>query len=107
VQIQSGREIASRIDVPHLASFDEVVIYRIGMRKIRSDPYTGAAMLYRYLYVLGVEARCALVLSFPHITVDMWKMAASSGRRKDIRLFRIAADGILFADGAYLSREEL
>lgn len=102
VQIGSGREIAGRIGAPRLADFDEVVIYNVGMRKIRSDPYTGMAMLYRYLYVLGVEAKRALVLRFPQITADMWRMAARSGRRKDIRLFGVAADGILFCDGTYL-----
>lgn len=107
VQIAHGREIANRIGVPQLADFAEVVIYNVGMQKIRSDPYTGMAMLYRYLYVLGVHARRALILDFPHITPAMWRTAASSGRRKDIRLFRIAADGIVFRDGAYLPRDQL
>jgi hypothetical protein len=107
VQIDSGREIAGRIGVPHLADFDEIVVYSVGMRKIRSDPYTGMAMLYRYLYVLGVEVKRALILSFPYITVDMWQAAAQVGHRKDIRLFRIAADGILFRGGTYLSGEAL
>jgi hypothetical protein len=107
VQIASGREIASSIGAPHLADFDQVVIYNVGMRKIRSDPYTGMAMLYRYLYVLGVDTKRALILHFPQITTDKWRSAALSGRRKDIRLFRIAADGILFRDGAYLSRDNL
>lgn len=107
VQIGSGPEIASRTGLSRLADLDEIVLYHIGMRKIRSDPYTGMAMLYRYLYVLGVEEKRALVLSFPQITPNMWQEAARSARRKDIRLFRIAADGILFGDGTYLSREEL
>lgn len=107
VQISLGREIAHRIGVPQLADLDEVVVYNIGMRKIRSDPYTGMAMLYRYLYVLGVDARRALILEFSHITPTMWRTAARSGQRKDIRLFRIAADGILFRDGEYLPRNQL
>jgi hypothetical protein len=107
VQIGSGQEIAIRIGARDLADFNEIVIYDVGMRKIRSDPYTGMAMLYRYLYVLGVDAKRALVLHFPHVTTDMWRKAAGAGRRKDIRLFRVAADGIVFRDGAYLSRDQL
>lgn len=107
VQIESGLEAAHRVGVSHLTDFNEVVIYSIGMTKIRSDPYTGAAMLYRYLYVLGARTKRALVLLFPYVTSGMWREAARSVRRKDIRLFRIAADGILFSDGIYLLREDL
>jgi hypothetical protein len=107
IQIVPGREIAGSISAPHLSDFVEVVIYNVGMRKIRSDPYTGMAMLYRYLYVRGVDVNRALVLKLPHITTEMWRTAARSGRRKDIRLFRIAADGVLFRDGAYLPRDGL
>ena len=78
------------------------MLYKVGAREIRSDPYAGAAMLYRYLYVLGVDARRALVLHLPRISAEMWRTAARSGRRKEVRLFRIAADGILFGDGSYL-----
>ena len=83
----------------------ELVTYRVGMNHIRSDPYTGMAMLYRYLYVLENPSR-ALVLWFPNITEIMWRQAAASGNRKDVRLFRIAADAILFAD-QLLSRDNL
>jgi hypothetical protein len=107
VQIELGLTVASRLAQSQLADFTEVVVYNVGMRKIRSDPYTGMAMLYRYLYVLGVNANRALVLDFPHVTVDMWRTAAISGKRKDVRLFRIAADGIVFSDGTYLSRDML
>lgn len=78
----------------------ETVFYRIGMTYIRSDPYTGMAMLYLYLYCGGLENRTRdLVLHFPYITKEQWHTAASHGDRKDIRLFRFAADGILFSDG--------
>ena len=83
----------------------EFVTYRVGMTYIRSDPYTGMAMLYKYLYVLEEPSR-ALVLWFPNITRAMWHTAASNTIRKDVRLFRIAADAILFADGLVL-RESL
>ena len=85
-----------------LRNTTELVIYRVGMKYIRSDPYTGMAMLYRYLYVLENSSR-ALVLWFPNITAAMWQSAAADSNRKDVRLFRIAADAILFVDNLVLS----
>lgn len=82
-----------------------VVLYRIGMTAIRADPYTGMAMLYRYLYIAESPSR-ALVLWLPHISVSDWRTAARRASRKDVRLFSIAADAILFAD-AMLLRPEL
>lgn len=76
----------------------EVVLYQVGMRNIRSDPYTGMAMLYHYLYIAEHKDR-ALVLWFPHIDSATWKITAQRGRgRKDIRLFRHSAEAILFSD---------
>jgi hypothetical protein len=63
------------------------------------------AMLYKYLYIVGQPSR-SLVLWFPNITADTWRAAASRGSRKDIKLFRITADAILFSDGL-LPRSEL
>lgn len=83
----------------------EVVLYKVGMNSIRSDPYTGMAMLYRYLYVAEHPSR-ALVLWFPNVTEAMWRSAAGGTSRKDIRLFRIAADAILFAD-RFVPRQQL
>ena len=83
----------------------ELVVYKVGMTNIRSDPYTGMAMLYRYLYVLGRKSR-ALVLWFPEITEAVWRQAAENVDRKEVRLFRLSADAILFADNL-LSREAL
>ena len=80
-----------------LQSAVELVIYKVGMKRMRSDPYTGTAMLYRYLYLLEHPSR-ALVLWFPNITEMMWRKAAANSNRKDVRLFRISADAILFAD---------
>jgi hypothetical protein len=78
----------------------EIVLYDIGMRNVRSDPYTGMAILYAYLYCGGMNNRTrALVLNFSHIDRQQWIVAAGSGRRKDIRLFREVADAIRFADG--------
>lgn len=82
-----------------------VVLYNVGMTGIRSDPYTGMAMLYKYLYIAGQPSR-VLVLWFPHIATSEWRTAAKRGTRKDIRLFRIASHAILFSD-AMLPQSEL
>jgi hypothetical protein len=63
------------------------------------------AMLYRYLYIAEHPAR-ALTLWFPNISEAMWREAAAKSNRKDIRLFRIAADAILFSDN-FLPRARL
>ena len=75
----------------------EVVLYNIGMNNIRSDPYTGMAMLYHYLYVSENPNR-SLVLWFPKISESEWRDAARNVRRKDIKLYKIAADAIAFSD---------
>lgn len=78
----------------------ETVLYKIGMTYVRSDPYTGMAMLYSYLYCGGMRNRSRdLVLHFPYISKEQWRTTASRGNRKDIRLFRLSADGVLFSDG--------
>jgi hypothetical protein len=75
----------------------EIVLYNVGMRKIRSDPYTGMAMLYHYLYIAEHPDR-SLVLWFPNITEAMWRQAARNPRRKDVRLYKHSAEAILFRD---------
>jgi len=78
----------------------ETIFYAVGMKYIRSDPYVGAAMLYLYLYGGGMQGRTRdLVLYFPNITQTMWYASAANTSRKDIRLFKLVADGILFSDG--------
>ena len=84
-----------------LQKFTELVVYNVGMKNIRSDPYTGMAMLYRYLYVRPHASR-ALVLWFPNISEAMWQQASAHKNRKDVRLFRISADAILFSDNLLL-----
>jgi hypothetical protein len=77
------------------------------MSKIRSDPYTGTALLYSYLYCGGHPTQTRnLVLHFPNITIARWRAIGNAGGRKDERLFKAAADGILFADG-YLPKSAL
>ena len=87
-----------------LENYRELVVYKVGMTNIRSDPYTGMAILYRYLYVLESDSR-ALILWFPNITEAVWRQAAANANRKDVRLFRISADAILFADNLLLRND--
>jgi hypothetical protein len=75
----------------------EVVLYNVGMNSIRSDPYTGMAMLYHYLYI-SEHADRSLVLWFPNITHATWRAAARNHRRKDVRLYKHSAEAILFKD---------
>lgn len=82
----------------------EVVLYKVGMTSIRSDPYTGMAMLYKYLYIVEHASRL-FILWFPDISVKMWRNAAARSQRKDIKLFRIAANAIIFSDGLLMRAE--
>lgn len=77
-----------------------IAVYKVGMRKIRSDPYTGTALLYSYLYCGGLHDRhTPLILHFPYVTHSDWQGAASrGGGGKTIRLYRLAADAIIFKD---------
>lgn len=94
-------EIASLAahDAQKTLPLPESVVYSVGMRYIRSDPYTGMAMLYEYLYAGGPYSHTRnLVLHFPEITFSMWRAASNARSRKDVRLYKQVADAILFAD---------
>jgi len=87
----------SNIYLPKLES----VVYDVGMTYVRSDPYTGMGLLYTYLYCGSLESKTKnLVLSFPNISIDMWKKVSSNNRRKDVRLYKMVSDAIIFSDGA-------
>lgn len=107
VQILKKRDLEAQTGYDlHCEDHEEVVLYNIGMNYIRSDPYAGAAMLYSYLYCGGMQNRHRhIVLHFPNITTDEWYEVAHRSR-KDVRLFRLAADGIMFVDD-YLKGAEL
>ncbi len=99
VRVLAGRTACREFDAPELAASAEVVVYTVGMKNVRSDPYTGMGMLYRYLYVLPYESR-SLVLEFPEISLAKWSsVAGGSSKRKDVRLYRHVADGVRFRDG--------
>lgn len=86
-----------------LPNISEVVIYQIGSKNLRSDPYTGMAMLYHYLYIELHQNR-SLILYFPKITIANWR--ALNPITKTKRLFKHAADAIIFEDG-FLKKQEL
>ena len=99
VDVVSGGRASRMLGASELVDWDEVVVYTVGMKNIRSDPYTGMAMLYRYLYVLPYPGR-ALILDFPEISIADWtRVAGVSSARKDVRLYRHVADGVHFSDG--------
>lgn len=109
VEVMDVKTFTGMTKIPSqiLTNFQEVVFYDIGMRYVRSDPYTGTGMLYQYLYVLGEKSiKRALVLHFPNISQAMWDTASRSGRRKDVRLFKHIADLIVLKDGLWV-RESL
>lgn len=85
----------------------ESVFYNVGMKYIRSDPYTGMAMLYEYLYAGGATQHTRnMILWFPNITRAMWELAANNGRsRKDVRLFRQVTDAICFSDALIVKKD--
>lgn len=104
VEILGKRELLKKLNLstdPFSSLTTEIIFYQVGMNNIRSDPYTGMGILYRYLYVHEFSNR-KLVFWFPNISIAEWKTAASRPSRKDIKLFKIAADGIQFSDGFLL-----
>lgn len=73
----------------------DVLVYHVGMNYIRSDPYTGMAALYYYLYT--VERNLIQILYFPNITQAQWR--AQNASSKTYRMFKEFCNGILFSDG--------
>lgn len=84
-------------------SIGNIIVYDIGMNYLRSDPYTGTAMLYDYLY--KDHSSDLLVLNFKQLQKSQWTTKAKTGR-KDIKLYKHVADGILFKDG-FIEKKEL
>lgn len=105
VTFQSKRSLARLHSVLNNSAIPgaECVVYNIGMTYVRSDPYTGMSLLYSFLYCGGLTNRTrALVLHFPNISITTWNEAASNSSRKDVRLYKLAADAIIFSDDCRL-----
>lgn len=72
---------------------DTIVLYNIGMTYIRSDPYSGMAALYYYLYC---NDHTAQILHFSNIDSSEWD--AQRKTTKTYRMFKEFGDAILFAN---------
>jgi len=83
---------------PEIDQAKDVLIYHVGMNYIRSDPYTGMAALYHYLYT--GENGLTQVLHFANIPSADWYNQNTSS--KTYRMFKEFCDGILFEDGFVL-----
>lgn len=102
------RKLNKRVSVnlpSYFASRKESLIYTIGMRYVRSDPYTGTQLIYDYAKCrTGPSKRdrnINLVLYMPYITFQMWNKVARKTSRKDIKLYSVFADAIQFKNGVY------
>ena len=73
-----------------------IYVYNVGMNYVRSDPYAGMTCLYYYLYCAGVQNTC-LVLLFPNISYQMWRMLRPTS--KTYKMFKLFSAGIIFCDG--------
>lgn len=109
VRIVKTRDLAAPLDKLSIGGkqLPETVVYSIGMTYIRSDPYTGSAMMYEYLYANGPHARTRhVVLEFPHIEFAEWaKKARRNGGTKELKLFKFVADAIVFKDRTVLKAD--
>jgi len=77
--------------IPHYIRWVE--IYHVGMTYIRSDPYSGMAALYHYLYGRNDLIQ---VLHFPHIDYEKWQHLGRT--TKTYRMYKEFSGAILFAD---------
>lgn len=102
----SGLKDRIPINLPdYFSSREKSLIYTIGMRYVRSDPYTGTQLIYDYAKCRKGPSKTDrdvnLVLYMPHITYEMWNKASRSLSRKDVKLFSIFSDAIQFKNGVY------
>jgi len=86
---------------------DRSVVYRMGMRYLRSDPYAGTLALYDYLYArTGPNNRSlheCVVTHAPNIDSNDWNRIRETGsQRKDVSLFRLFSDCIILGDVAVI-----
>lgn len=79
------------IQIPNYSN--EIVIYHIGMNNIRSDPYTGGAFLYYWLYC---HQSRPLILHFENINSSDW--GKLNQNTKIYRMFKHFTFAILFKD---------
>ena len=102
VEIMSRRQFEREYTrIPGLSrSIQYIEVYHVGMKHIRSDPYTGMAALYHYLY--GND-NLIQILHFPNIYSEEWRHLRAS--TKTYRMYREFCTGILFADGLIMQED--
>ena len=99
VQIMSVNEFEQQFcEIPGDASnIRQIVLYNIGMQKIRSDPYAGMAALYYFLYG---GADVMQILYFPNIKSNAWYRLQQA--TKTYRMYKEFCTAILFQNGLVL-----
>lgn len=78
----------------------KIVLYHVGMRNIRSDPYTGMSALYKHLYS---DANSFQILVFAEIDSEAWYQQRQTS--KTYRMYKEFADAILFQDDFILQKD--
>ena len=102
VEIMPIRQFESvYCQVPNLSRrISDVLVYHVGMNNIRSDPYTGMAALYHFLY--GRD-NLIQVLHFPNIYYCEWCNLRQT--TKTYRMYKEFCHAILFSDGLILQND--
>lgn len=112
VRVEMTSELVERHGIrsnlgARLSRREKSLVYSIGMRYVRSDPYTGMLIFYDYLCTrtgpTTKERSMNLVARMPFIKMTEWnRLSDNNERRKDIRLFKNFADCILLGDAALI-----
>ncbi len=74
-------------------NISKIELYHVGMQNIRSDPYTGMAALYHYLYFSN---NLIQILHFPNIEFSEW--LSLKPKTKTYRMYKEFCAAILFSD---------
>ncbi len=105
--IESNKSFFKDQEIQKLKKYNQSVIYTIKMKQSstakRQDPYTGTQFLYDYLYCrngVNVEDKEKnLILYFPLINKDFWKLTNPNISSNKSSNWYITANGLLFNDG--------
>ena len=81
------------------SNIQKIVLYHVGMTYIRSDPYTGMATLYKYLYT---DNNAYQILKFSNIPSKLWYQQRQTS--KSYRMYKEFSDAILFSDAFILQQ---
>ena len=97
--------------VTSLLKNDESVIYQIALNESkckRQDPYTGAQLIYDYLYcrkgIYPENKYRNLILHFPKISLSAWEEKNPNDPNSKSSNWYISANALVFSDGIKLLR---